>query len=187
MSGNVKKLGIWFFIVLLMGVAAVASGPFYAIHQIRQALEQRDPAKLAEVVDFPALKANVRMQLEGFLAGQSPTDIKQTPFAAFAMSLASRVVDGMVDAVVTPQGLAALLHGISPGRYWQSRNENLSEAAADAGVDGMFNNAVYHYDNPSRFSVWIQGEGEGRFQFIFTRTGLSWKLSNVIFPMGGDK
>ena len=184
MSGNVKKLSVWFFIVLLMGMAAVALGPFYAVHQIRQSLEQQDTAKLAEVVDFTALKANIKVQLEGFLAGQSPTDIKQTPFAAFAMSLASKVVDGMVDTVVSPQGLAALLHGVSPGKSWQSKGTKPTETA-DADAEGIFKNAVYHYDSPSRFSVWIQGEGDGRFQFIFTRTGLFWKLSNVIFPMGG--
>jgi hypothetical protein len=186
MSGNIKKLGVWFFIVLLIGASAVALGPFYAIHQIRQGLEHQDTAKLAEVVDFPALKANIKIQLEGFLAGQSPVDIKQTPFAAFAMSLASKVVDGMADAVVTPQGLAALLRGVSPGKYWQSKRDK-SSGAADADTDGIFKNAAYHYDSPSRFSVWIQGEDESRFQFIFTRTGLSWKLSNVIFPMRGDR
>jgi hypothetical protein len=183
MSGNVKKISICFSIVLLLVVTAVALGPFYAMHQLRQGLANQDTAILADVVDFPVLKANVKVQLEGFLTGQSPSDFKQTPFAAFAMSLASRVVDGMVDAVVTPQGLAALLHGVSPGKLGQGGQAK----PPDAGTDGLFRNAVYHYDSPSQFSVWIPGEKDGRFQFIFTRSGLFWKLSNVIFPMGGDK
>ncbi|QFY41562.1 DUF2939 domain-containing protein [Candidatus Methylospira mobilis] len=186
MSGNVKKISIWFSIVLLLAVTAAALGPFYAMHQIRQGLAHQDTAILADAVDFPALKANIKVQLEGFLTGQAPSDFKQTPFAAFAMSLASRVVDGMVDAVVTPQGLAALLHGVNPGKLWQGRQASPPETT-EAGTAGIFSNAVYHYDSPSQFSVWIQGEKDGRFQFVFTRSGLLWKLSNVIFPMGGDK
>lgn len=182
MSGNIKKLGVGISVAILVFIAVVELGPFYAIHQIRQGLVQQDAARLASAVDFPALKANIKVQLEGFLAGQSPTDIKKKPFAAFAMSFASKVVDGMVDAVVSPQGLAALLHGINPSKSWQTKGSKSAETtAADSG--DILKDATYRFDSPNQFSVWINGEGDSRFQFIFIRTGLSWKLSNVIFPV----
>jgi hypothetical protein len=51
--------------VALIGYAA--AGPFIVMGQIRSALGQHDPEALSAHVDFPALRTNLKDQINGFV------------------------------------------------------------------------------------------------------------------------
>ncbi|MGK9518003.1 DUF2939 domain-containing protein, partial [Salmonella enterica subsp. enterica] len=59
-----KKVLVLLLIALLALAGYVAAGPFLAIRGIRAALERRDVAALDEHVDFAAVRASLRAQIE---------------------------------------------------------------------------------------------------------------------------
>ena len=64
-----KSLVIGLLLAAIIGVASyVAAGPYLAIHGIRTALAEQDSGRLQKHVDFPALRVNLRAQVEDALA-----------------------------------------------------------------------------------------------------------------------
>ncbi|PQA47452.1 DUF2939 domain-containing protein, partial [Amnimonas aquatica] len=106
------KKGIWAVVgVLVLVIGYVVAGPFLTIHQIKGALKERDKEALAERVDFPVLRTNLKEQFNERLMDEMSSSQHADGFAAFGMMLASKLVDVMVDAMVTPSGIARLMSG----------------------------------------------------------------------------
>lgn len=94
----------------------------------------------------------------------------------------------MIDAFVTPTGLANLAAGSKPRQSVRAEQTAVSEFSKDTSAPEQptqpFNDAHYSYDSLSNFSVWVGGPGSDRVRFVLSREGLSWKLTNVIVPTG---
>ena len=58
-----KKWLVLLGVCLLAIAAYVGSGPYRAIHAIREAVQAEDAAALSRQVDFPALRASLKAQL----------------------------------------------------------------------------------------------------------------------------
>ena len=107
-----KPLVIGLLLAAIVALASyVAAGPYLALHGIRTALAEQDTARLERHVDFPALRVNLRVQVEDHLARQAGPDVSSSLFGAAALSLANQVLGRGVDTLVTPMGIAALLQG----------------------------------------------------------------------------
>lgn len=99
-------------LAMLLGVAIyVIAGPYLALHGIRTAIAEQDTARLQKHVDFPALRVNLRAQVEDYLARRAGPDVSSNLFGAAALSIANQVLGRGVDTLVTPMGIAALLQG----------------------------------------------------------------------------
>jgi hypothetical protein len=86
--------------------------------------------------------------------------LKDSPFSALAvLAFAPRIIDGMVDSIVTPAGLSKLT----------------TEAQ----------HARYTYDSSSKFSVWLKSEKDEEIHIVLTRRVLTWKVTNIILPTTG--
>lgn len=164
-----------FFVFAL--IAYIAAGPFITIHQIKAAVNKQDSELLSESVDFQQLRSNVKEQLSAFFVKKAASELKNNPLEALALGLASKFVDGAVDAVVTPSGLANLMEGKEP-KPIQSSDEKTTEPKRQ-----LFRDARYTLDSSHKFSIWVN-DGKGNdIRFVLTRDGLSWKLTNIIIPM----
>ena len=100
----------------VLAVTAYAS-TYYALHQIKTALAERNAEALAEHVDFPALRASVKTQLEASMARSiAATAGSDNPLAALGQSIASAMLGKMVDTMVSPAGVVALVNksAVSP-------------------------------------------------------------------------
>jgi hypothetical protein len=95
------------------------------------------------------------------------------------MALVSKVVESTVDSLVTPSGLSRLLTGTRPRTDDEGQAQQVEEQRADP-----FKRARYSYDSDAKFSAWVRGrQGTGdEIRIVFTREGLSWKLSNIVVP-----
>jgi hypothetical protein len=179
-GGFMKRVVIAAVAVAIVLVGYLAAGPFIVMHQIQSALAQRDSEALSTHVDFPTLRTNLKEQINVLVMKNAAHDLQDNPLGAFGMALASRVAESMVDALVTPAGLASLMTGTRPrktdsGAGTPSPNE-------DHGTP--FKHARYSYDSDSKFSAFVKGpQGNGdAVRIVFTRDGLSWKLSNIVIP-----
>ena len=68
MSKTAKRLIALATLIVLLLACWIAAGPFMAIRGIQQAMDTRDVSKLERHVDYPALRANLRAQLEDRIA-----------------------------------------------------------------------------------------------------------------------
>lgn len=172
-------------IVALLVVAIVgyaAAGPYITLHQIKSGIEERDAEKLSEHIDFPSLRANLKEQLNALITKEASSELRGNPFAAVAMGIASKLVEGIVDAFVTPSGLASLMEGKRPQ---QSDGGSGHSAGSGTHKREPFKNARYTYDSLSKFSAWVEDDNGKPIRFVFTRNGLSWQLTNIVLPLKG--
>lgn len=149
----------------------VVAGPYIAVAHIRSAIVERDAQALADNIDFPTLRSNLKEQFNALLMrNASSPEMANNPFAGFGMALATNMINGMVDNCLTPQGLANLMSGSRP-------------QSADATSPQPLSNVRYSYDSASQFSVWAPGSNGKEVRIILTRSGFSWRLSNIVIPM----
>lgn len=158
-----------------MGTAA--AGPRLSVSAIESAIVEQDAQALADHVDFPALRQNLKDQLNAMVTKDTLTDADENPFAALAAGFATTLVDSMVDALVTPRGLTAIMEGNDLS--WNGRPVE----TAQSDKEQLFNDARYTYDSAKQFSVWVPGDAGEELRLVLQRKGLSWKLVNIIVPL----
>lgn len=180
-----NKIVTLIIIILAALIIYVAAGPFITIHQIKAGIDAQDPEKLSENIDFPALRSNLKEQFNAAFIKESVNELEGNPFAAMAMGLASQLVNNLVDAFITPSGLAALMAGKKPAIPDDIEGGQSTQKPKVQKTE-LFKNARYSFDGFSKFSARIADENGKEIRFVFTRDGLSWKLTNIIIPLEKD-
>lgn len=189
------KKWLWLIVALLIAlVAYVGAGPYLTVRAIRSAVERQDAAALSKQVDFPALRTSLKAQLTDRMVREAGPDVQSSTLGAIGLSLAGGLIGGVVDAMVTPTGLGALIEG---RKVWKRVDDGFSSAPEPvvAPVDGSdapaasppaaprpFDGAKYRYESLSRFTATVQDDSGRPIQFVMTRDGLNWKLSDIRLP-----
>lgn len=175
----------WIALVLVLLLALggyVAAGPYIAIHGIRTALAEQDTAKLQKHVDFPALRVNLRAQMEDRLARQAGPEISGNLLGAAALSIANRLLGSGVDTLVTPMGIAAILQGRSAWKRAVGETVGGDTYAPAVPADPL-KDARHRYESLSRFTATVNDADGDPVTFVFTRQGLRWRLTDIRLPM----
>ncbi|WP_051958585.1 DUF2939 domain-containing protein [Janthinobacterium sp. RA13] len=155
--------------------ASVYASPYYTLHQIKTALAERNAKALAAHVDFPALRASVKTQLEASMARSiEATAGSGNPLAALGQSIASAMLGKMVDTMVSPAGVVALVNksAVSPQ----------ASDTADAPADGAQKKAEYSagYAGVNTFVVRAKDGNAQDGALVLLRHGVwGWKLSSI--------
>jgi hypothetical protein len=174
------------FLVLLL--AWVAAGPYMTIRAIQQAVKAQDAGELAEQVDFPALRASLKAQMVDALIRQAGPDAQSNPFGAIAMTMATGVVNGLVDGMVNPAGLSAVMQG---KRLWKNSQESFQRPPLDANGEPLpqarerlpLEDATMRYESTSRFTATIHDDRDQPIVFVLKRDGLRWRLADIRLPL----
>ncbi|MEX0139305.1 DUF2939 domain-containing protein [Massilia sp. LMS1-1-1.1] len=174
---HLKKITIAAAVAVVAIAATAYASPYYALHQIKAALAERNAEALAEHVDFPALRASVKTQLEtGMARSIAATAGSDNPLAALGQSIASAMLGKMVDTMVSPAGVVALVNksAVSPQA---DANTN-----ADAPADGAQKKAGYSagYAGLNTFVVRAKDGNAQEGALVLLRHGVwGWKLSSI--------
>lgn len=161
-------------LLVLAGLAGWAgSGPYRVADEIREGIRTADTALLEKHVDFPRVRDSLKQQLSESISARAERDSATNPFAKMAAGIALALVDSMVDAFVTPAGLAGLAGG--------------SVGDADAGGRDErpepFRNARKVWESPGRFAIRVPGrDGHEDVVFLLTREGLQWRMTSIRLP-----
>jgi hypothetical protein len=161
--------------LVLLGFAAyVVASPYLTLYRLKSGVEARDAETVAKYVDFPALRQNLKDQLQAALSKR--LDPQQNPLAALAANLAVTFADPVVDRLITPEGLAELMAGQKPPLA-------SSEPSPTSPAKKPLEDATFGYESFDEFVVSVPSAG-GAIRFVLTRSGLSWKLSGIEIPTG---
>tara|TARA_B100001250_G_scaffold112393_1_gene95014 strand:+ start:299 stop:820 length:522 start_codon:yes stop_codon:yes gene_type:complete len=171
---NIKVWGIVIAIVLAIGFYSL---PYITIAQMKAAAEENNGEALSEHVDFPSVRQSLKDQMNAMLAREMVEEVEDNPFVALGAAFGGMFVEKMVDAYITPAGLTQLMSGESP-------DEKSNDITENSQKNEPFQNTSLSYESMSKFSVIVNDEdSEEGIKFILRRTGLSWKLSEILLPM----
>lgn len=178
------KKGLWLAVALVLALLAwTAAGPYMTIRAIANAVQARDEVALAKQVDFPALRSSLKAQLADRIAREAGDRARDNPLAAFGLTIATGLSGGLVEAMVTPAGLGAIMEG---RRTWDRMGHGPRPRSDDApgGVERQrpLQDAEHRFESTSRFTATVRDASGRPVVFVLRRKGLVWKLSDIRLP-----
>ncbi len=137
--------------------------PYWALHGMQSALEDRDADAFAEYIDFPRLRSDLKSDAFAKIAQEANSgDETAAGFAVLGASMAGPMIDGLV----SPEGLRALFAMKSP----DGRDFGIMSASSD--------DVEISRSGLTRFEV----STSDNTKLIFGLSGFSWKLVGVEEP-----
>jgi hypothetical protein len=164
---------------VLAAVALAASSyfsPYLTLYQMREAIKNKNADAFAEHVDFPALRESFKGQMLAVI--QKDTDkLQKNRLAAFGAGLATMFVGQMVDAMISPAGVIAMM------KTGEVNPAAAKQAAADPESNKQKLDYRVSYKGWGHTLVQVARPEKEAMGFILRRDGLwSWKLAAVEFP-----
>jgi hypothetical protein len=92
----------WLVIICVVFLLAYAASPYFSFWQFTAAVQSRDAAAISARIDFPAVRASLKRQLLARFANQTSGHKRWS-------NLGPTLIDAIIDAYVTPRGIAELL------------------------------------------------------------------------------
>ena len=156
--------------ILLAALVALATvwylaSPYWAQHRLIAALNAGDQAEIARDVDFPAVRASLKDQLDQRIGRDAGDNL----FAQMGAAVVASVADRMVDWLVTPDGLRRL---VATGH---------AEASGDHPDATRWHVAYEGIDRFDLVATPDRAEAQPA-RLVFHRAGLSWVLSGLVLP-----
>lgn len=152
-------VGILLLFLVLGGYLVLS--PYFALRGLQAAIERQDAAALERYVDFPRVRENLEADLNAAMAKELEK-AQDDPFAALGLLFAGSLIQALVDALLTPEGLASLGTGKDPGeasleevRQWRLKRQGLSRVF------------VHHRDDPQT-------------GLVMERQGLRWRVVRMV-------
>jgi hypothetical protein len=166
---------------LLVVAATSFASPWWTLNRLRAAVERHDAEGVSAEVDFPALRDSVKSQLFGSIARDAGTNA----FAAIGQAFARAVADPLVDAIVSPAGVAAMVEHGKVSIAKPTRDAGTPDAEPPRDKPPQHKppqhkpHYALHYRGWRHFAVTAEDGGS----FVFRRAGLwSWKLAGIELP-----
>ena len=171
--GKIISKGKWIaavaaVVVLLGGIGWYIESPIYTLGEMKAAAEANDAEALSSYIDYPALRASLKSQIMAKVrADVARRD--QSGLASLEVGLASALIGPLTDAVVSPDGVRAML--LSKQAEEQQRGSALEPPVK------LDSDPVIERHGLSEFDV--RDRSKNRGALIFRRYGFGWKLSGV--------
>ena len=166
--GRGKK---WIAIVVALLLLYVAS-PYYSIWRFGEALRAHDMDALAARVDFGAVRGSLKQQIRDHFLGVL-TKKKKDRLAQFLAANAGDPLDQLIDAYITPEGLAAIISDPAPIKNANSLSSLPSLDGSRKEIDWSKARHAF-FTSPRDFAVDHEG-----IKLHFRFNGLGWKLHTL--------
>ena len=96
------KLVRYLVIICVVLLLVYGASPYFSFWRFTAAVRSRDSAAISKRVDFPAVRASLKKQLVARFADRTSSHRRR-------INLGPTLIDAIIDAYVTPEGIAALL------------------------------------------------------------------------------
>ena len=186
------KRGLWIGLAaaaVALFVGAYVASPILAYDALKDAARSGDRDRLDQVVDFPAVRENLKSEIStGMMKSvRSDPKLRDNPFAALGALLLPAITDRVVDAVITPDGIATI---INQGRASKTDAppppaDPASPSAAQPSPARPRLVTRYGYQGLDRFVATITraDQPDQPVTLTLARRGLfSWKLVRIDLP-----
>ena len=158
------KLIRWLVIVSIVLLVVYGASPYFSFWRFTASVRSRDATAISSHVDFPAVRASLKKQLVTHFASRTNSHKRWG-------NLGPTLIDAIIDAYVTPQGIAALLSNPEALKNLKSPREFHFEFGKNLDLLKM----KYGFFNGPRSFV-VDHDGI-KLTFHFTRSG--WQLHDL--------
>jgi hypothetical protein len=158
----------------------VAAAPYITVYQMGSAMDRRDGEALAEHIEFPSVRENLKEQMNARLLGQitGGSDEKVDGATVLGSALAVGLLEKAVDAWVTPAGIAQLMAGVEP-----ESGETGDRGNEDGTRDAPMADASMGYESIDKFVVRYDNQEGDEVKLVLRRRGLGWKMTEIFVPL----
>jgi hypothetical protein len=159
----------WIVAIIAVLILLYAASPYYSVWRFGEAVRAHDLDALAARVDFGAVRGSLKQQIRDHFLGALPKK-KKDRLAQFLTAASEDPLGRLIDAYVTPEGLAELIKNPASIKNATSISTLPSLSDSPGPIDWSMPRRAY-FTGPRDFAV----EHEGiklRFRF----DGLGWKL-----------
>lgn len=181
---NKKVLGA---IIAIMTIIVLIGGYFYAspylvLNSIKSAVKSGDSEKVSAYIDFDSVRQSFKDQMNAYMVKEMASK-KTDGFEALGTMMASAMVDKMVDAVVTAEGMTLILQGKN---VKDSITDNSGETKASESQDQHLDYST-RYLSMNKFEVTLKRkDNDKELKVIMERDGLSWVIKKFVIPMNSN-
>jgi len=92
----------WLVIICVVLLLVYGASPYFSFWRFRAAAQSRDAAAISARIDFPAVRVSLKKQLVARFANKTSSHKRWS-------NLGPTLIDAIIDAYVTPEGISALL------------------------------------------------------------------------------
>jgi hypothetical protein len=165
-----------FAAILLVAAAGwFWASPLIAMHALKASAQAGDRDALADEVDFPAVRESLKSQLKAAVVGKlAERKDGSNAIAALGAMFAVTIADGVIDAVISPDGIRTLVA--------QGKVHVAGQTQTDDGSTPP--HWVIERKGLGRFTAYPVTPGDDKPPIlVFTRANLSWKLTDIVLPL----
>lgn len=174
MNIRVILVGVVAVLVLLLGY--VVATPYLTVAQMQAAAQARDGKTLAEYIDFVAVRESLNTQLTAMLANEMSQSTEDDAMGLLGAAFGSKIIELLLDAIVTPEGLIAVLNG-------DPMTDVLDQNATQSSSTSANTTVSMGYQSLDTFGVTITNtDTQSATTLLLRRDGLSWRLSEILLP-----
>ena len=184
----------------LLGLAAAGAGvllgayyaasPWLTVNKLKEAFERKDTRQIEKIVDFPELREDFKEVAKAAIIKNAAEELEGNPFAALGMMMANALIDPLIDSVISPAGLQALLSTgeistdpsdvLNENNSWSSKESNTEEFKPSEDLKVEMN-----YTNPNEFKIKLSNKSvteEPIFLFMERQGFADWKINGIEIP-----
>ena len=158
------KLTRWLVIFCVVLLLVYGASPYFSFWRFSSAIRSRDAPGISKRVDFPTVRASLKKQLVARFANRTSSHKRWS-------NLGPSLIDAIIDAYVTPEGIAALLSNPETLKNLKAPREFHFELGKNEDLSKV---KYAFFTGPRTFVVDRDGI-KLRFHF----TGVGWQLYDV--------
>ena len=184
----------------LLGLAAAGAGvllgayyaasPWLTVNKLKEAFEKKDTRQIEKIVDFPELREDFKEVAKAAIIKNAAKELEGNPFAALGMMMANALIDPLIDSVISPAGLQALLSTgeisadpsdvLNENNSWSSKESTTEEFKPSDDLKVEMN-----YTNLNEFEIKLSNKGvtdEPIYLFMEREGFADWKVNGIEIP-----
>jgi hypothetical protein len=168
---------------LLVLWLAYAIWPFFTVYRLASAVEARDVAEINELVDIPALRKSLAVQIARTYLRITGAGRPGSTFEQFAIGIGTSVADPLVAKLISPSALLGLLQNGQPSGVFSDHVPPI-EGLSSKALGNVWRAYINSELGIARFFVVVPFDKplEEAFRLGFCLTGWKWKLCSTELP-----
>lgn len=166
--------------ILFLFIVYLAASPYLTVYQIKQALAQNDAEALAQHINFPAVRQDVKLQIHYKIEQKLGKSDANNPMVQMLGNVfLNNMADKLLEHYITAEGIKQLMQGVDPTANHGSNKQQVHTSNSDAALS----NAQSYYQSLDTFLVEVKTNQQGDLMTLrLSRTGLTWQLTGIQLP-----
>ena len=174
---------------VLLG-AYYAASPWLTVNKLKQAFEKKDTRQIEKIVDFPELREDIKEIAKATVMKNAAKELEGNPFSALGMMMANALIDPLIDSVISPAGLQALLSTgemsvqpsdvLNENNSWSSKESTTEEFKPSPDLSVKMN-----YTDLNEFKIELSNKkviAEPISLFMEREGFADWKVTGIDIP-----